>query len=819
MQMGDIRGTFLSYFQSNGHEVVPSSPLIPRNDPTLLFVNAGMVPFKNVFIGAEKGVYARVASAQKCVRAGGKHNDLDNVGYTARHHTFFEMLGNFSFGDYFKEKAIYLAWNLLIKDFGVNAQQLLVTHYVDDLETRALWKKISGLPDEKIISISTNDNFWFMGNMGPCGPCTEIFYDHGAHVEGGPPGSANESGDRFVEIWNIVFMQYEQHADGARTHLPKPCVDTGMGLERMTAVMQGGFDNYDIQLMRILITASADYTSTAPEGPHSVSHRVIADHLRSMCFLIADGVLPSNEGRGYVLRRIMRRAMRYAHLTGYKDLLLPKLVPLLVTQMGNAYPELRSAEKLMIETLSEEEIRFQYTLEKGLAFLEDAQKDLREGDTLSGHVAFKLYDTYGFPLDLTHDALRRQKIQIDTDEFHVAMQAQRSAARAAWKGSGDTACNHIWFDAEAAHGATEFLGYSTDNAEGHVLSIVQNDSVVDMVSIGDTAYVVTNKTPFYAESGGQVGDTGTWIKTDMQLQVVDTKKVIGGLYVHKVIVILGALSVGDTVEMRVDKLRRQSIQANHSATHLLHAALRALFGVNVVQKGSLVTEKRLRFDFSFNRKLSTEDLRALENKVNREILSNLSVSVRFMPYKEAMERGFTALFGEKYDKEVRVVQMGKATFSAELCGGTHVKATGDIGLFKIISENSVSSGIRRIEAITGQGLLTHFNQKCQTLEDVSDLLKTTPENIHDKISSILEQRKKLEKELSVLRQQNRKTFADVVRHDLPNGGVFEAQILKSVPVKDMRSMMDQQKKAIKSGVILLLAENAEKVSGNFRYHF
>lgn len=812
MKTGDIRNTFLNYFKSSGHEIVPSSSLVPRNDPTLLFTNAGMVPFKNVFTGLEKRPYTQATSSQKCLRAGGKHNDLENVGYTARHHTFFEMLGNFSFGDYFKEEAITLAWRLLTQEFGLDTDKLLVTHYMEDLETRALWQKIAGLPEHKIISISTKDNFWSMGATGPCGPCTEIFYDHGDHVAGGPPGSIDEDGDRFVEIWNLVFMQYDQQADGTRLNLPKPCVDTGMGLERMTAVMQGVFDNYDTDLMQALIEVSADYTSTDPSGVHSVSHRVISDHLRAMCFLIAEGILPSNEGRGYVLRRIMRRAMRHAHLTGYKGILMPKLVPALIAQMGQAYPELQRAEQLMVDTLEQEEGRFKRTLEKGLTLLATEQGHLMPGEKLSGQVAFKLYDTYGFPLDLTQDALRAEGIEVDEDGFHIEMQGQREAARAAWKGSGDEAYTQIWFDFLKTHGATEFIGYNIEIAEGEILAIVVDGASVQSISPGEEAFVITNQTPFYAESGGQLGDTGVWLKSGCQAFVSDTQKGAKNLHVHTLKIEEGTLSVGDTVEMRVDKLRRQEIRANHSATHLLHAALRKLFGEGVVQKGSLVAPDKLRFDFSFNQKLGDEDLLALENEVNREILANIQTSVKVMPHEDALLEGAMGLFGEKYDDDVRVVKIGLERFSVELCGGVHVGSTGEIGLFKIINESSVSAGIRRIEAVTGRGVLNYLKQQTQQLEDVSTLLKTTPEGIYEKVDALMGQRKKLEKEISILRQQGVGTSTDTMRHDLPHGGIFESRILVGVPVKDLRGMMDQQKQFIKSGVVLLLSDNEGKVS-------
>ena len=702
----EIRRSFLDYFGSEGHVQVPSAPLVPYNDPTLMFVNAGMVPFKNVFTGLETPPGPRATSSQKCVRAGGKHNDLDNVGYTARHHTFFEMLGNFSFGDYFKEQAILHAWTLLTRDWGLPAGRLTATVYHTDDEAFDLWRKIAGLPEERIIRIPTSDNFWSMGDTGPCGPCSEIFYDHGDHIPGGPPGSPDEDGDRFIEIWNLVFMQFDQGADGTRRDLPKPSIDTGMGLERIAAVMQGVHDNYDTDTFRALIAASESLTGVKAAGDQTASHRVIADHLRSTSFLMADGVLPSNEGRGYVLRRIMRRAMRHAHLLGAKDPLMHRLVPALVTEMGQAYPELQRGQALIEEVLLREETQFRRTLDKGLKLLDEATGDMASGGELDGETAFKLYDTYGFPYDLTEDALRVRGISVDQAGFDAAMARQKAAARAAWKGSGDAASGEIWFDIAERAGATEFTGYTATSGEGTVVAIVRDGAEVQSASAGEAVVILTNQTPFYGESGGQTGDTGT-ITTPGGLAalVTDTAKPLGRLHAHHATITAGTVSVGDSVHLDVDTARRDAIRANHSATHLLHAALRNRLGEHVTQKGSLVAEDRLRFDFSHPKPLSPEDITAIEAEVNAEILANQQVATRLMSPDDAVEAGALALFGEKYGDEVRVLSMGRKngsrTYSVALCGGTHVRATGDIGLLRIITESAVASGVRRIEALTG----------------------------------------------------------------------------------------------------------------------
>ena len=715
----DIRRQFLEFFEGHGHSVLPSSSLVPQNDPTLMFANAGMNQFKNIFTGQEAApTPPRAATSQKCVRAGGKHNDLDNVGYTARHHTFFEMLGNFSFGDYFKEQAISHAWELITKVWGVDKNKLCVTVYHTDDEAFGLWKKIAGLPESRIIRIATNDNFWAMGDTGPCGPCSEIFYDHGAHIKGGPPGSADADGDRFIEIWNLVFMQYEQRDKETRVNLPKPSIDTGMGLERVTALLQGKHDNYDIDLFQTLIKASQEFSkNNAPA--HAVSHRVIADHLRSSSFLIADGVLPSNEGRGYVLRRIMRRAMRHAHMLGCKAPLMHQLVPTLVAEMGSAYPELKRAEAVMIETLKLEEEKFKETLERGLKLLEDEQKSVASGGTFPGAAAFKLYDTYGFPLDLTQDILRGENITVDLDGFNAAMDEQKAKARAAWKGSGDATTKAIWFDIKERVGATEFLGYNKDQCEGIVTAIANNGKELSELKQGESGYIFVNQTPFYGESGGQVGDRGSIQNSKATIEVVNTIKPLDEMVAHEVHVSSGTLKVGDTVTLAIDTAHRNRIRANHSATHLLHAALREKLGEHVTQKGSLVDADRLRFDITHPKAIARDDLVVIEAEVNRYIAQKSSAITKLMNQEDAIKAGAMALFGEKYGAEVRVLTMGKkaddSAFSVELCGGTHVTNTGDIGLFKIVSEGSVSSGVRRIEAVTGEGVRGYFTEHLQEL--------------------------------------------------------------------------------------------------------
>ncbi len=816
----DIRKAFLDYFKGQGHEVVPSAPLVPHNDPTLMFVNAGMVPFKNVFTGAEQRDYNRAASSQKCVRAGGKHNDLDNVGYTARHHTFFEMLGNFSFGDYFKEDAIQHAWNLITKEYGLNKDKLTVTVYHEDDEAFDLWKKIAMLPEERIIRIATSDNFWSMGDTGPCGPCSEIFYDHGDHIWGGPPGTPEEDGDRFVEIWNLVFMQYEQLASGERINLPKPSIDTGMGLERISAVMQGTHDNYEIDTFKAIIAASVNATGAAENDKTRASHRVIADHLRACSFLIADGVLPSNEGRGYVLRRIMRRAMRHAHMLGAKDLVMHQLAPTLVREMGQAYQELGRAERLIEETLKLEEGRFRQMLDKGLKLLDDELSKIGDGTELPGDVAFKLYDTYGFPLDLTQDALRAQDRTVDVDGFNAAMEEQRAKARAAWAGSGDAATEKVWFDINDEFGATEFVGYSTEQAEGKVVALVKDGARVDAAGEGDEVMVITNQTPFYGESGGQMGDTGTLKTDDADITVTDTLKMVGALHVHKSTVAKGSLKVGDTVEMYVDGVRRSKLRANHSATHVLHEVLRRELGEHVTQKGSLVAPDRLRFDISHPKAMTEDELASVEREVNRVIRENAAVETRLLSYDDAIEAGAMALFGEKYGDEVRVVSMGdeatsaKPHYSVELCGGTHVKRLGDIALFTILSEGGVSAGVRRIEALTGEAALEHLLGQQRLLKEASAQVKSSPAELPERIASLQADRKTLERELSDAKKKaalggggaSGPTAKDV-------GGVkFLGQVLDGVSPKDLRGLADDAKKSLGSGAVAFVAVNDGKAA-------
>ncbi|MDA1090891.1 MAG: alanine--tRNA ligase [Proteobacteria bacterium] len=758
--VNDIRRAFLDYFSGHGHEEVASSALVPLNDPTLMFVNAGMVQFKNVFTGNETRPYQRAVTSQKCVRAGGKHNDLENVGYTARHHTFFEMLGNFSFGDYFKEFAIELAWNLVTKEFGLAAGKLLVTVYADDDQAFDLWKKVAGLPEQKILRIPTSDNFWSMGDTGPCGPCSEIFYDHGDHIPGGPPGSPDEDGDRFIEIWNLVFMQFEQLSLDERVDLPKPSVDTGMGLERIAAVLQGTHDNYEIDMFKALIKASAEASNTKPNGEHNISHRVIADHLRATSFLIADGVMPSNEGRGYVLRRIMRRAMRHAHLMGCEDPLMWQLVPTLLDQMGAAYPDLVRAEALITETLKLEETRFKTTLERGLGLLDAATRDMRPGGVLDGETAFKLYDTFGFPLDLTEDALRGQGMSVDNDAFNAAMERQRAEARKAWSGSGDAATENIWFEIREDLGATEFFGYEAEQAEGRVLALVIDGKRTDVAKAGDTACVIVNQTPFYGESGGQVGDIGTisspgTASEDTTFTVTDTQKQVNDLYVHVGRLDAGELKVGDEVRLEVDAVRRRRVRANHSATHLLHEALRRRLGEHVTQKGSLVSPDRLRFDISHPKPLDADEIANIEAEVNRQIGLQKDVVTRLMAPDAAVEAGAMALFGEKYGDEVRVVSMGgeDAAFSTELCGGIHVRNTGDIEIFKILGESAVAAGVRRIEALTGDGARKHAAGAAQALTDTAALLQVESNQVPQRIGELMAERRDLERVLVETRRK------------------------------------------------------------------
>ena len=759
--VNEIRSAFLGYFAREGHEIVPSSPLVPRNDPTLMFTNAGMVQFKNVFTGLEKRPYSRAVTAQKCVRAGGKHNDLDNVGYTARHHTFFEMLGNFSFGDYFKERAIELAWNLVTKEFGIPAEKLTATVYIDDDDAFKLWKKIAGLPESRIIRIAGSDNFWSMGDTGPCGPCSEIFYDHGDKVWGGPPGSPEADGDRFTEIWNLVFMQYEQLAKGGeRINLPRPSIDTGMGLERTAAVLQGTYDNYKIDLFVALIQAIAELTRVSPDGDMKASHRVIADHLRASAFLIADGVLPSNEGRGYVLRRIMRRGMRHAELLGAKEPLMWKLVPVLVREMGQAYPELHRAEALITETLKLEESRFRRTLERGLTILDEASKTLKKGDMFDGVTAFTLYDTYGFPLDLTQDALRPRGIGVDLSAFNDAMEEQRRKARASWAGSGEAADEAVWFGLREKIGGTEFLGYETENAAGVVAALVQDGKEVTELKKGDSGAVVLNQTPFYGESGGQVGDTGTLTGDGVRFKVTDTQKHLGDVFVHIGTVEEGVLKVGAPLALEVDHRRRGAIRRNHSATHLLHEALRQVLGDHVAQKGSLVAPDRLRFDFLHPKPISADEIERIEEIANDIVLQNAPVVTRLLSRDDAIASGARALFGEKYGDEVRVVAMGESGgntmgWSVELCGGTHVNRTGDIGLISVLGDSGVASGVRRIEALTGQAARGNANNLARLAKATASELRVPIDEAPGRVVALLDERKKLERELSDAKKKAR----------------------------------------------------------------
>jgi alanyl-tRNA synthetase len=816
--VNEIRSSFLGYFAKNGHEVVPSSPLVPRNDPTLMFTNAGMVQFKNVFTGLEKRPYVRATTAQKCVRAGGKHNDLDNVGYTARHHTFFEMLGNFSFGDYFKDRAIELAWNLVTKEFGLPKDRLIITVYVDDDQAFDLWKKIAGLPESRIIRIAGADNFWAMGDTGPCGPCSEIFYDHGPHIPGGPPGSPDAEGDRFIEIWNLVFMQYEQLAGGKRVDLPKPSIDTGMGLERIAAVLQGTHDNYKIDLFGAIISHVADLTGVDADGPQAASHRVIADHLRASAFLIADGVLPSNEGRGYVVRRIMRRAMRHAELLGAREPLMWRLVPTLTREMGQAYPELSRAEPLITETLKLEETRFRKTLERGLAILDEESRGLKQGDRLKGETAFTLYDTYGFPLDLTQDALRPRGITVDTDAFNAAMERQREKARASWAGSGEAATEAVWFALREKVGASEFLGYETESAEGVVAALVKDGKDVAELKQGESGAVVLNQTPFYGESGGQVGDTGVMSADGVRFRVADTQKKAGDLFVHLGTVEQGTLKVGAALALEVDHGRRSAIRQHHSATHLLHEALRQVLGDHVAQKGSLVAPDRLRFDFSHPKPMTAEEIGRVEDIANDFVLQNSEVTTRLMAVDDAIASGARALFGEKYGDEVRVVAMGETTgnamgWSVELCGGTHVRRTGDIGLISMVGESGVAAGVRRIEALTGTAARKHARHLGDLAMAVSAELKASLEEMPDRLAQVLDERRRLERELSDAKRKlamgggARPDGADGVR--VIGDVKLMARVVEGIEIKDLKSLADEGKKQLGSGVVALVTTTAD----------
>ncbi|MBL4807103.1 MAG: alanine--tRNA ligase [Rhodobacteraceae bacterium] len=821
--LNEIRSSFLNSFGNNDHAIIDSSPLVPRNDPTLMFTNAGMVQFKNVFTGLESRDYSRATSSQKCVRAGGKHNDLDNVGYTARHLTFFEMLGNFSFGDYFKEEAIAYAWDLLTKDFGISKDKLLVTVYHTDDEAANFWKKYAGLSDDRIIRIPTDDNFWSMGATGPCGPCTEIFYDHGDQIWGGPPGSADEDGDRFIEIWNLVFMQYDRQENGTQLDLPKPSIDTGMGLERIGSLLQGSHDVFETDLMRDLIEASAHATGVDPNGEGNVHHRVIADHLRSTSFLIAEGVLPSNVGRGYVLRRIMRRAMRHAHLLGAKDPVMHRLVPALVAQMGQAFPELAREQAMIEETLLLEENRFKTTLDRGLKLLDAELEGLAEGQNLPGETAFKLYDTYGFPLDLTQDALREKGRSVDTDGFDTAMLAQKTKARAAWSGSGEAADETVWFDVVEKHGVTEFIGYVDEVAEGQVLALIKDGAHVKTAETGDSVQIVLNQTPFYAESGGQVGDSGLILADGLRVDVSDVKKK-QGVFAHIATVTKGTLTIGAPVELKVNPVKRGAIRANHSATHLLNEALRNTLGDHVAQRGSLNADNRLRFDFSHQKAVTTEELAIVEAEVNAMIRQNSSVETRVMTPDQARDLGAQALFGEKYGDEVRVVSMGvspdsgkgidKNTYSLELCGGTHVQRLGDIGVFKLVSEGATASGIRRIEALTGAGALAYIAQNEAVLSATAAAMKAPRDVLAERVKALLAERKALQNDLNTARKQLALAgtgSASIDAKDI-NGKAFLSQCLTGVSGKDLRGIIEEHKAKLGSGIVLLIATTDGKAA-------
>ena len=813
--VNQIRSTFLNYFEKNGHKVVPSSPLVPDNDPTLMFTNSGMVQFKNILAGNETRDYTRATTSQKSVRAGGKHNDLDSVGYDVRHHTFFEMLGNFSFGDYFKEGAISYAWELLTKYFDLPKEKLAVTIYHNDEEAYNLWKKISGLPDDRIIRIATKDNFWQMGDTGPCGPCSEIFYDHGPEVWGGLPGTPEEDGDRFIEIWNLVFDQFEDLPDGSRINLKKPSIDTGMGLERIAAILQGVHSNFDIDLFQNLIKSIADIANSDPNGPLKASHNVIADHLRSAAFLIADGVLPSNEGRGYVLRRIMRRAMRHVHLLGVKEPMMYKLLPSLQKEMGETYPELYRAEALITETLKTEESKFIRTLEKGLRLLDDETADLKEGDTLPGKTAFKLYDTYGFPLDLTQDALKAKNINVDTEGFDKAMEQQRAEARKNWAGSGDEGVEKIWFEVFDKLGKSEFLGYTTTKADGQVTALVQNGKQVDEVKEGEF-FLVANQTPFYGESGGQVGDIGLILNKNCKIEVTDTKKKIDGMIVHCCKMLEGSIKLGDIASFEVDEDNRNQIRANHSVTHLLHRALRDILGEHVTQKGSYVCAGRARFDISHPKQVTAEELRQAEAMVNSAIRKNYQTVTRVMTPDEAIKLGAMALFGEKYGETVRVVSMenDEEVFSRELCGGTHVRSTGDIGYFNIVSEGAVAAGIRRIEFVTGKAAENHVHDIEDKLHRVSQILKTNVNDLEARINLLLEDKKRLETELLNMKKTfvSNKTANNMEKIEEINGIKFVARQTQNVQAKELKAFVDEVKDQIKSGIIALFSTNEGKVS-------
>ena len=811
--VNQIRKTFLNYFEKNGHKIIPSSSLVPDNDPTLMFTNSGMVQFKNIFTGAETAPYKRATTSQKSVRAGGKHNDLDSVGYDVRHHTFFEMLGNFSFGDYFKEEAINYAWELVTKEFGLPKDRLAVTVFHTDEVSRNIWKKVSGLPEDRIIGIATKDNFWQMGDTGPCGYCSEIFYDHGPEVWGGLPGTPEEDGDRWIEIWNLVFDEFEDLPDGSRIPLKQKCIDTGMGLERISAILQGVHSNYDIDLFRNLTADIAKIAGTDPKGPLESSHNVIADHLRSMSFLIADGVLPSNEGRGYVLRRIMRRAMRHAYLLGVKEPMIYKLLPSLQREMGEAYPELYRAQNLISDTIKTEETRFLRTLDKGLRLLDDETKNLKEGDELSGATAFKLYDTYGFPLDLTQDALKAKNISVDTRSFDEAMEKQRAEARRNWAGSGDAGTDKIWFELQDKLGSTEFLGYNTLRADAEITALVQNGQEISETSAGEF-YLLANQTPFYGEMGGQVGDIGTIVGDGFEIEVTDTKKKLDGLWVHVCKMLNGSVRKGTFASFRVNEENRHAIEANHTVTHLLHHALQEKFGASVTQKGSMVAADKMRFDIAYPKQISEPEIRDLENAVNRLIRANLPVHTNIMNQEDAIKAGAMALFGEKYGDEVRVVCVGDGV-SMELCGGTHVKQTGSIGYFNIVSESAIAAGVRRLECGTG----TAAEKFTQDIEDrlhrVGACLKAGFNDIENRVVQLLEEKKKLEAQIFDLKKKfvSNKAADNPDKFEAVNGVKFVAKIIENIPPKELKAFIDEIKAQSKDDTVVAFFSPAEgKVS-------
>ena len=819
--LNEIRSAFLNYFEKNDHKIVESSNLVPNNDPTLMFANSGMVQFKNVFTGLEKRDYLRATTSQKCVRAGGKHNDLENVGYTPRHHTFFEMLGNFSFGDYFKEKAISLAWELITKEFGLSKDRLYVTVFNEDNDAFNLWKKITGLSENRIIKISTSDNFWSMGETGPCGPCSEIFYDHGDHLKGGPPGSSDQEGDRFIEIWNLVFMQYEQVSKEKRINLPKPSVDTGMGLERISALLQGTHDNYEIDHFKKLINSTSEILKKKVDQKNLASFRVIADHLRASSFLISEGVLPSNEGRGYVLRRIMRRGMRHSHLLGSKEPIFYKILKTLINEMSSSYPELLRAEALITETLKMEEEKFLILLERGMNILNDEMKKITK--IFPGDVAFKLYDTYGFPLDLTQDILRSKSIKVDTKSFDQLMTKRKENAKKNWKGSGDTAIEHIWFKVREKLGSTDFLGYETDNSQGVVLTIIHNGKETDTLTENSEGIIITNQTPFYGESGGQIGDTGFLLGSNSRFEVTDTQKKLADLHIHIGKLIKGSISKGDTLDLKINSERRSNIRAYHSATHLLHEALRRVLGKHVIQKGSFVGPDRLRFDFSHMKPVSTDEVNKIEKYVNTMVQSKSNVRTRLMTSKEAVENGALALFGEKYGDEVRVLSMGadkNTYFSTELCGGTHVKNTSEIGNFKIISQSAIAAGVRRVEALRASQLNNYLNSKKIDQQSKDEKLQENIEQIKNQIKSLGGEFDKTEHDLSKLKKHYEKLLINsiladknknLIKDEIVNKIKIRFQKVNDLPTKELRTIIDQGKKELKEGIVIAYAIQEQKL--------